>query len=89
MQSVVNRYVDSGVSKTILLPESATVDELSKLLLEYIRDLKGVAVYRDKSRDLQVYYRMERDAIEKYLLENGETALTDEDMQCKTGTCDI
>jgi len=60
MQSTIAKYLDGSVSKTILLPKSSTAEDLSKILLEYIYDLKGVTVYRDESREKQVYYRMSR-----------------------------
>ena len=90
MQSVIAKYLDGSVSKTILLPESSTVKDLSEMLLEYIYDLKGVTVYRDKSREKQVYYRLDKEEIEKYLKEgNVSTSLSDEDAQCKSGACEI
>jgi len=90
MQSSIAKYLDGSVSKTILLPESSTVKDLSEMLLEYIYDLKGVTVYRDKSREKQVYYRLSKEEIEKYLKEEDvSTSLSDEDMQCSTGSCEI
>jgi len=90
MQSTIAKYLDGSVSKTILLPESSTVKDLSEMLLEYIYDLKGVTVYRDKSREKQVYYRLDKEEIEKYLKEEEvSTSLSDEDVECKSGSCDI
>ena len=84
------KYVDGGVSKTIILPKTATVDDLDKILMEYIFDLKGVTVYRDESREEQVYYRLSKKEIEKYIKEGGVSSeLAEEDVQCSTGTCEI
>lgn len=89
-QVAVQKYIDGGVSKTILLPEDATEDRLSRLLMEYIRDLKGVTVYRDKSREEQVYYRMNSKEIEE-AFKNGDVDfyLSEEDVKCARGTCEI
>lgn len=50
IQESAQRYIDSAVSKTINIPESYQIDDLSSLLLKYIPTIKGVTVYRDNSR---------------------------------------
>lgn len=58
MQAAVQAYVDSSVSKTINAPKGQSVDEVEKAFtLAYESGLKGVAYYRDGSRDVQVLYR--------------------------------
>ncbi|OPY79788.1 MAG: Ribonucleoside-diphosphate reductase NrdZ [Syntrophorhabdus sp. PtaU1.Bin153] len=55
MQGVFQEYVDNAVSKTINLPESATVDTVLDIYLQaYRMGLKGTTVFRDKSREHQV-----------------------------------
>lgn len=89
-QAVLQKYIDSGVSKTILLPKNTTTSDLSRLLLEYIHDIKGVTVYRDESREKQVFYRLNRKEIEKLLKDNKTTqAMSEDDVQCKSGKCDL
>jgi ribonucleoside-diphosphate reductase alpha chain len=57
MQAAVQRYVDSSVSKTINAPNSQTVDETERAFtLAYQSGLKGIAYYRDGSREKQVLY---------------------------------
>jgi len=55
MQSVFQRYSDSGVSKTINLPATATKAEVAAaFLLAYQLGCKGLTVFRTGSRDRQV-----------------------------------
>ena len=55
MQSIFQKYSDSGVSKTINLKESATIEDVSNaFLLAYESKCKGITVYRNNSRKEQV-----------------------------------
>lgn len=48
IQSVLQEYTDQGISSTINLPESTTVEDIEDLYkLAWISNLKGVTVYRD------------------------------------------
>ena len=55
MQAVFQRYSDSGVSKTINLPPSATkADVADAFLLAHALGCKGLTVFRSGSREAQV-----------------------------------
>ena len=56
MQAAIQEYVDNSVSKTINLPGETTVEEIEQIILSaHALGLKGLTVYRDKSRDLEVF----------------------------------
>jgi ribonucleoside-diphosphate reductase alpha chain len=91
-QSVIQKYVDGAVSKTINLPAGTTPKQLSKLTLEYIRDLKGVTVYVDGSREGQILNNVSSEQVKKYLKDEEQKTKSSMDvdaMQCATGSCEI
>jgi ribonucleoside-diphosphate reductase alpha chain len=55
MQAAFQKHTDSAVSKTVNLPHEATKSVVADIyMLAYKLDLKGITIYRDRSRDSQV-----------------------------------
>lgn len=90
IQAACQRFCDGSVSKTVNLPNETTADDLSPLLLEYIRDLKGVTVYRDGSRDGQILNKLTDEDIRGLIKQYGSDGeMTEDSVQCATGSCEI
>jgi ribonucleoside-diphosphate reductase alpha chain len=74
MQATFQKYVDNAVSKTINLPEDATLEQTRAIFLMAHRlKCKGITIYRYNSKKTQV-------------LEFGDI---DYERRCRSGGCDI
>lgn len=57
VQAVIQKWVDSSISKTANAPNDFTAEDTAKLYeLAYDLGCKGVTIYRDGSRDVQVLH---------------------------------
>lgn len=64
VQSAVQEYTDSGVSKTINFPNDSSIDDVyNAMLYAWASGCKGITVYRSGSREIEVLKDKKENAI--------------------------
>lgn len=91
VQSVVQQYIDSAVSKTCNLPVGYKAETLYEDLLHYAHDLKGVTFYRAGSRGNEPLQTVDHTQIDLHeLITSGNLMeLASSIDNCKDGVCEI
>ena len=91
MQSVVQTYIDSAVSKTCNLPSDFKSEDLYDDLLSYASDIKGFTFYRAGSRGNEPLEAVDFNSIDldKLLVEGKLEELSQSIDNCKSGVCEI
>lgn len=76
MMMVFNKYMDSSVSKTINLPNEATVEDVKNVFLMAMKNgIKGVTIFRDGSKQGVLIKKKEEKAIEPVNRQNEQEDL--------------
>ncbi|MEK7540550.1 MAG: adenosylcobalamin-dependent ribonucleoside-diphosphate reductase [Patescibacteria group bacterium] len=61
MQAIIQKYTDSSISKTVNAPESHTTEQVQSLYMKaYDLGCKGIAYFRDNSRDVSVLESLDK-----------------------------
>ena len=90
VQATIQDYIDQAISSTINIPADTKPEDVSDVLLRYIRRLKGVTVYRDGCRSEQVLTKLsDEDILDFIKKEEYEEEITKEGRDCGSGACDL
>lgn len=87
-QAAIQRYTDGAVSKTIIVPKSFKIKDLSEVLLEGVSDVKGLTVYRTGSRKDEVITPLTAEEARQHL-GVATTELAAEVLDCAKGGCEL
>ena len=86
MQAICQKHIDNSISKTINLPEDYSVERLSKEMQQYIRELKGITVYRNGSKGESPLIPLPLSEAKQHLGRMEEEAAVND---CPSGVCEI
>ena len=86
MQAICQKHIDNSISKTINIPVDYSVKRLSEEIEKYIKELKGITIYRDSSKGQSPLQPLPVSEAKKYLKQMKEEAAVND---CPSGKCDI
>jgi len=91
VQTVVQTYIDSAVSKTCNLPHDFQAKDLYDDLLTYVSDMKGFTFYRAGSRGSEPLEAVDISSIDldKLIREGSIEEASDSLEVCKSGVCEV
>lgn len=97
VQSIVQKYVDNAVSKTINMPNDYPIEDMEKHWLNYLPELKGTTFYRDNTRGFVNDQGVtEEPPLKPISLDEAKKRFTElhsinvqQIMECPTGICEI
>ena len=97
VQAIVQRHVDNAVSKTINMSEHYSIEDMSKVWLKYLPELKGTTFYRENSRKFINDDGTEQEPpLLAIPIEEAKARFTEQAKQevefvddCASGSCDI
>ncbi|MDP2211899.1 MAG: adenosylcobalamin-dependent ribonucleoside-diphosphate reductase, partial [Candidatus Aquicultor sp.] len=88
IQAAFQKYVDNAVSKTVNLPENATLEDVRKVfVLAYELGCKGITVYRYGSKKEQVLYIGTPE--DRKIIDQPVTAASEYSGGCPWGYCPL
>lgn len=97
VQRIVQKHVDNAVSKTINMSEDYSMEDMSKVWLDYLPELKGTTFYREGSRKFIMPDGSEQEpplkaipideAIQRFRAESSQAVAPVDD--CASGLCEL
>lgn len=100
VQATIQTHIDQSISKTINIPSDYPIEDMSKIWLKYLPDLKGTTFYRESTRG---YYNKDtgqfeeppltplslQDAIKELKNTSSVTVGVNGTIDCAKGSCDV
>jgi ribonucleoside-diphosphate reductase alpha chain len=91
VQASIQQFIDNSISKTVNLPESYTnYEEISDIIFEYSKHLKGITLYRQNSRGKEPLTEIKyKDKNELKGLISKASNIVAPESKCSTGQCEL